>query len=62
MTKRPIEAPRRLHIISRLPARLGLLALVASCLAAVPVLAQPAPPPPAEDCGCGVPDSPRGPR
>jgi hypothetical protein len=38
----------------------ALLALVA-----LPALAQPGPPPPpapAEDCGCGVPASPRGPR
>ncbi|WP_280865243.1 hypothetical protein [Falsiroseomonas frigidaquae] len=31
-------------------------------LAALPALGQPAGPPPQEDCGCGVPSSPRGPR
>ncbi len=39
--------------------------LALTCLAALlagPATAQPAPPPPAEDCGCGVPSSPRGPR
>jgi len=36
-----------------------LLALL--LLAATPALAQPTAPP-AEDCGCGVPSSPRGPR
>ncbi|MGG5809607.1 hypothetical protein [Falsiroseomonas sp. CW058] len=40
--------------------------LLLGLLAAAPVVAQPAPPAappaPAEDCGCGVPTSPRGPR
>ncbi|WP_439595185.1 hypothetical protein [Falsiroseomonas sp.] len=43
----------------------GFVALVALLLLAAPALAQPTPPPgapPAEDCGCGVPASPRGPR
>lgn len=43
----------------------GALLLALHC--AQPAIAQPAPPvdlppAPAEDCGCGVPASPRGPR
>jgi hypothetical protein len=41
-----------------------LILLLLALSAAQPALAQPATPapPPAEDCGCGVPSSPRGPR
>jgi hypothetical protein len=40
------------------------LLLLLALAAGLPALAQPAAPtpPPAEDCGCGVPASPRGPR
>ncbi|MFC3025712.1 MULTISPECIES: hypothetical protein [Roseomonadaceae] len=41
--------------------RIALLALL-FLATALPTLAQPTQTPPAEDCGCGVPSSPRGPR
>jgi hypothetical protein len=50
-------------MIIRMVLALGLLGGVA--LASTPASSQPLPaepPPPAEDCGCGVPASPRGPR
>jgi hypothetical protein len=41
-------------------------AMLLTGLLALPAVAQPPPPPPTEtpqeDCGCGVPASPRGPR
>lgn len=41
-----------------------MLVAIGIILGAASAGAQPAPqtPPPAEDCGCGVPASPRGPR
>ncbi|MGX9963038.1 hypothetical protein ACVFYP_06920 [Roseomonas sp. F4] len=44
--------------MDRLILLLALLILAGS----QPALAQPVASPPAEDCGCGVPASPRGPR